>query len=104
MKPLVDIHPNHLKIVLHILRKHLPKNAQVWVFGSRAKCTARKYSDLDLAIDCGKPIPDKYMIDLKDAFIESDLPYKVDVIDWYATSNDFKEMIAEDRIALNTMK
>lgn len=81
MKLLLDIQPNHLKIVLDILHKHLPKNAQVWVYGSRAKGNARKYSDLDLAIDCGKPISDILMIDLKDDFIESDLPYKVDIID-----------------------
>lgn len=104
MKPLIDIHPDHLKIVLDVLHKHLPKNAQVWVYGSRAKGTARKYSDLDLAIDCGKPIPNILMIDLKDAFIESELPYKVDIIDWQTTSDDFKEIIDEDRIALHILK
>jgi len=35
--------------------------------------------------------------DLKDAFIESDLPFKVDVADWAAASENFKKIIKTDR-------
>ena len=40
--PLIDILPEHLEIVLGILRKHVPNN-EVWVFGSRVKWTTKDY-------------------------------------------------------------
>lgn len=46
----VDIRPDHLEIVQGILRKHLPEDVKVWVFGSRAHGTTRDSSDLDLAL------------------------------------------------------
>src|SRR6202030_4701081 len=44
------------RLVLNILRANLPKSTKVWVFGSRATGRARRYSDLDLAIDAGRPV------------------------------------------------
>ncbi|MBF0612488.1 MAG: nucleotidyltransferase domain-containing protein, partial [Magnetococcales bacterium] len=43
-EPLLDIRPDHLKMVQEILKKHLP-DQEVWAFGSRVKGTAREYSD-----------------------------------------------------------
>ena len=37
------------QIVLDILHKNVPEY-EVWAFGSRVKGTAKRYSDLDLAI------------------------------------------------------
>src|SRR5205085_11964920 len=47
---------DHLHWVLTILAADLPPDAVVWVFGSRATGRARRYSDLDLAIDAGRPL------------------------------------------------
>ena len=44
--PNIDIRPDHWKIVRDILQKHVPEY-EVWAFGSRAKKTAKKHSDLD---------------------------------------------------------
>ena len=54
--PLIDIHPDHWAIVRRILQKHVPQYA-IWAFGSRAKWSAKEYSDLDLAIITDKPLP-----------------------------------------------
>lgn len=43
------ISPHHLEIVKAILRKHVP-DREVYYFGSRATGTAKKFSDLDLAV------------------------------------------------------
>jgi hypothetical protein len=42
---------------------------------------ARKFSDLDLTIITNKPLDTQIYIDLKNAFSESDLPFKVEIID-----------------------
>lgn len=97
----VDVRPEHLIIIRHILSKHLPENAIVWVFGSRARKAKKKYSDLDLLIDInGKPLPSDIAIELADDFEESDLPYKVDIVDWNTISDWFRECIKDDRVLL----
>ena len=53
--PLIDIRPDHWDIVQGILQKHVPQY-EVWAFGSRAKWTAKQYSDLDLALITDKPL------------------------------------------------
>ena len=93
-KPL-DIRPHDLAIVLQILQGCLPAYAKVWVFGSRAKWTTKDSSDLDLAIDAGRPLKRNEQAELADAFEESDLPYKVDIADWHSISESFKEAISD---------
>lgn len=98
MKPSVSIDAKHLKILQEILRKHLRAGTIVWVFGSRSKGTARKYSDLDLLVDADEqPLALSTMVDLRNDFEESDLPYKVDVIDWNSASQSFQESVKDDR-------
>lgn len=97
--PLIDIHPDHWAIVRRILQKHVPQYA-VWAFGSRAKWSAKEYSDLDLAIITDKPLPLSVSAALEEDFSESDLPWKVDVVDWATTSEVFHKVIAQDKVVL----
>ncbi len=73
----------HRQLVLNILRANLPPSTKIWVFGSRATGRARRYSDLDLAIDAGRPLTLDEIAGLSEAFSDSDLPYKVDLVDWH---------------------
>ncbi len=97
--PLIDIRPDHWEIVRGILQKHVP-GYEVWAFGSRARWTAKAYSDLDLAIITDKPLPLSVSAALSDDFSESDLPYRVDVVDWATTSESFREIIERDRVVV----
>jgi predicted nucleotidyltransferase len=92
-----DMAPEHRRIVLGILEAHLPAGAAVWVFGSRVNGRARRYSDLDLAIDAGRRMTIDESAILREAFDESDLPYRVDLVDWQAISPRFRDLIAADR-------
>lgn len=97
--PLIDIRPDHWEIVRSILQKHVPQH-EVWAFGSRAKWNAKEYSDLDLAIITDKPLSLDVSASLSDDFSESDLPWKVDVVDWAATSESFREIIERDKVVV----
>ncbi len=102
MKNVIDMRPDDLNITRQILAKHLPSNAIVWVFGSRAKGTARTFSDLDLMIDNNhQPLPLTLLTQLLDDFEESDLPYKVDVVDWNSISDDFRDVVCNDRVIIS---
>lgn len=98
MQP-IDLNPHDLEIVLAILRKFVP-DREVWAFGSRVKWTAKPFSDLDLAIVGEQPLPINIAADLAEAFDESELPIKVDVVDWAATSDAFRKIIEKDKVVI----
>ncbi|MHB1461581.1 MAG: nucleotidyltransferase family protein [Armatimonadota bacterium] len=95
----VDIAPEHLQIVRDILNRHVPQH-HVMVFGSRAKGTARRYSDLDLALMAESRLPFSVQCALEEEFEESDLPYRVDVIDFAGCSESFQRIITRDAVEL----
>lgn len=95
----LDLKPEHLQIVRHILQHRLPGH-EVWAFGSRAKGTAKPYSDLDLAVITSQPLDLGTLAALSDDFSESELPFKVDVVDWATTSEAFRAIIARDKVVL----
>jgi predicted nucleotidyltransferase len=53
---MIDLSPHFLTTVKSILERRVPER-EVWAFGSRVKATARKFSDLDLAILGETPLP-----------------------------------------------
>lgn len=97
--PRIDIRPDHWAIVRDILHRHVPRH-EVWAFGSRAKLTAKPYSDLDLAIITDTPLPLTTSAALAEDFSESDLPWKVDIVYWATTNETFREIIARDKVVV----
>ncbi|MBW4090660.1 MAG: nucleotidyltransferase domain-containing protein [Proteobacteria bacterium] len=96
----LDVPAGALAIVCAILQAHVPAGAQVWAFGSRACGRAKPYSDLDLAIDAGRPLTLDELAALGEAFSDSDLAWKVDVVDWRTAEAGFRDRVAGDRVAV----
>jgi uncharacterized protein len=70
---LLGTDPRDLERVRSILQEHLP-GYEVRAFGSRVHGrTLKKFSDLDLAVITETPLGTLPVIELKDAFTESDL-------------------------------
>ena len=91
---MIDISVLHQDLIHKILQRHVP-GCEVRVFGSRVGPKAKKYSDLDLAIIGKEKIPSHVLAALKEDFQESDLPFRVDVLDWHVVSEEFKAVIAK---------
>ena len=89
---MIDLDSEYLEQVRAILGAHLPE-CEVRVFGSRVTGHARKYSDLDLALIGAQEIDWRKMEALKDAFSASDLPVVVDLVDWHAIDESFRQLI-----------
>ena len=68
----IDLPADHRGLVLNILRANLPQSSKAWVFGSRTTGRARRYSDLDLAIDAGRRLTLDEIARLTEAFSDSD--------------------------------
>ena len=99
MNDSVDLSHAHLAIVRRILAEHAP-GCEVRAYGSRASWTARDYSDLDLAVVGDGPLHWRTLSRLKEAFEESRLPMRVDVLDWHATSDRFRREIERGYVVL----
>ncbi|HUU02211.1 MAG TPA: nucleotidyltransferase domain-containing protein [Myxococcota bacterium] len=89
---MIDAIPRHLETIKRILREHVPE-CEVRVFGSRVTRKAKKYSDLDLAVVGDGTLDSDTLRLLKEAFEESDLPFRVDVLDWHGISSSFRKVI-----------
>ena len=97
--PNVDLRPDHWAIVRRALRSHVP-DREVLAFGSRATWTAKDYSDLDLAIMGEEPLSLRTVSALDEALGDSDLPFKVDVVDWARTDDAFRAIIRRDAVTM----
>lgn len=95
----LDVRPEDLERVLAILDRHLP-GREVRAFGSRVAGKAKPFSDLDLAVLGADPLSAVVMADMREAFRESDLPFKVDVVDWATTKDSFRRIIERNFVLL----
>ena len=93
----IDISPDDLEIVQQILAEHIPE-LEVRAFGSRATWTAREYSDLDLVLMAAEPLDIRRLGDLQEAFVQSDLPFQVDIVDWASASESFRSIIEKQHV------
>ena len=85
--------------VQRVLAEQVPR-LEVWAFGSRAKNSAKPYSDLDLAIISAKPMSLAELAALVSAFDASDLTIGVDIVDWACTSESFRRIILAEKVAI----
>ena len=99
---MIDLSPNHLKTVRQILAEHVPA-CEVRAFGPRVTQSAKKYSDLDLAVVGVTALDRNTLARLKEAFEDSDLSILVDVLDWQEMSKSFREIIAKGHAVLQKM-
>ncbi|MGM0600665.1 MAG: nucleotidyltransferase family protein [Candidatus Rifleibacteriota bacterium] len=81
-------------LILNLLRKILPKT-KVWIYGSRVngKCTEK--SDLDMVV-FAKPEQKLQLMELKEAFAESNLPFRVDLFVWHELPKEFQKTIRDE--------
>jgi len=79
------------KLIKAIITSEIPACAAL-AFGSRVNGTHTASSDLDIAIIAS----DNHTVptwDIKEQFMESDIPFKVDVLDYNQTSDSFRKII-----------
>lgn len=96
---MIGLTPGELAEVRQILERHLP-GVVVKAFGSRVEGTARRFSDLDLALITDQPLDFVTLGDLRDAFSLSNLPFFVDLVDWATIDPTFRAIITAHAVLL----
>ena len=92
----IDISSEQRKILSDLLKKYLP-DSEVWIYGSRIKGMAKPHSDLDMVGFTTKD-QDTAVFELREAFEESDLPFRVDFFVWDEIPEQFHGNIKNEHI------
>lgn len=92
---MINLDSDSLTLLKTILKEHLP-TYEIWLFGSRATPHIKPHSDIDLAIITEKSLETGIMAGLILSLSESDLPYKVDLVDWSTIDDTFKNIIRKN--------
>ncbi len=73
---------DHIEVICSSFKGVLSpsQKLKVWLFGSRARGSYKKYSDIDLLIDSDPQLIEAQLIKIKEALEESQLPFKVDLV------------------------
>ena len=93
------LEPAELALVVAILSAHVP-GREVWAFGSRTTGRAKPFSDLDLALEGSELLPLAERAALAEGFEESDLPFRVDLVDLLTVEAGFGARIRREGVRL----
>ncbi|MBS4026156.1 MAG: nucleotidyltransferase domain-containing protein [Clostridia bacterium] len=96
---MIKLSKNDLQIVKTIFKNHVP-NFEVFVFGSRVNGNIHDHSDLDIALKGPDKIDLLLLADIKDEFQNSDVPFRVDIIDFNRVSPEFQKVILNNHFLL----
>ena len=76
------LRPQDLKNIKQAVEKELSARqaSKLWLFGSRAAQTHKKYSDIDLILEASPPVTRTQLSKIRGNLEESALPFKVDIL------------------------
>jgi uncharacterized protein len=98
MTATIDARPADLAILRAAARAHLPPGVRVLAFGSRATGRAKPWSDLDLCL-MGQ-VGLAHVAALREALVDSDLPFRVDLVVWDDLDEGFRQIVSRDAVDL----
>jgi predicted nucleotidyltransferase len=83
--------------IISLISALLPR-AKIYLFGSRARGTYSKWSDIDIALDADVPLPITAVDEIKSVFEATNMPYKIEVVDFHRVSPSMREAIRREGI------
>ena len=98
----IDLTLAQRKEVMALLKRYLP-DTEVWAYGSRVNFTAKPSSDLDMVSFASKE-QSQAVANLREAFEESCLPFRVDLFVWDDLPKEFHKNIQEARVVVQEAK
>lgn len=100
----LDLRPKHLSMLRSLLERHLPQ-AECWAFGSRVRGDGHEASDLDLVVRNPEALldPTPGVAALREALVESNLPIRVDLLDWALLKPHFWREIEQGYVVVQAV-
>lgn len=91
-------HHEEIKKIFSKVIRGSHQTIRVFIFGSRALGTYRKYSDVDLLLEAEPPLTEAQIESLKEAFEESDIPYTFDIVCIQNLKAEYAETISKQKV------
>ncbi|MEE1068607.1 MAG: nucleotidyltransferase domain-containing protein [Fibrobacteraceae bacterium] len=96
----ISIDSNHLETVKRILDLHF-NGLEVLAYGSRVSgINLTPDADLDIVVVSEKPISLEDMISVEKAFAETELPFRVDIVDWAKLPESLQKAIKKEHAVI----
>ena len=83
------------RIVLRALAQH---RAKVYLYGSVAKGSAGRTSDIDIAVLPEEPLPQGTLATMRQEIEESNIPYPIELVDLRKVDEIFRERVVREGI------
>ena len=77
------------------------QRAQLFLFGSRARGDARRASDIDVAVLPEAPLIPGTLARLREALEQSDIPYRVEIVDLSTAGAAFRRKVLAESVPWN---
>lgn len=97
---MINLPEKDLNLVIKILKKYF-KGASVFFYGSRITENIKPYSDVDIAVKGAEKLDLSAMNRAIEAFEESELNIRVDLLDYNSISEEFKMIIDRKHISFS---
>ncbi len=81
-----------------MLRAFHPYRCAIYLFGSRARGTAGRTSDIDVAVLPHEPVPAFVFSRVREAVEESTVPYLVEIIDLRDVDEAFRDRVVREGV------
>ena len=94
----IDLDSRHRRTVISLLDRFV-RDTQVWAYGSRVAWTSHPASDLDLVVFASSDQTSE-VLRLREAFDDSNIPFRVDVHIWDRLPSSFHEEIITNYVIL----
>jgi predicted nucleotidyltransferase len=83
--------------IIAIISALIPQ-AKIYLFGSRARKTHSRSSDIDIAIDAGNILPRAIVDEIISVFSATNIMERIDVVDMHQVPDEMRDSIAEEGI------
>jgi predicted nucleotidyltransferase len=94
--------PDDLETARRIVLEGLgSQRARVFLFGSRARGTARRSSDIDVGVIAEVPLAPGTLARIREALEESTIPYTVEVVDLSSADETFRRRALAEAVPWN---
>lgn len=94
----MNTNEEHIKQkIINVIHALMPQ-ADIYLFGSRAKNQHNERSDYDIALDAGNQLNRLDVGEISDMLNASNMPYHFDIIDIHNIGEDFKQVIIREGI------
>lgn len=92
---MIDL-PDTIRARLIDIVQHRLGDQRVFLVGSRARGQAKPFADVDLLLMNEQSLPPATRATLRCDFEESDIPFKIDLLEWADLSPTFRERIKKE--------